>query len=149
MQVNFWGGVRLIQAVLPHMLASGKGHIALNLTADVLVHLPQDAPYAAAKSAMSAYASVLRREVKPHGVGVTLVYPGRVDTPMISHLRFHPLSGKISPAAVARATLAGIRRRQPVVILPFQARLLYYANVFSPRLADWITQTLHLQGWDN
>jgi hypothetical protein len=50
---------------------------------------------------------------------------------------------------VARAIVRAIHRRQPEVIVPFQARALVYLNTLSPRLGDWIARLFHLEGWEN
>ena len=66
---------------------------------------------------------------------------------MIDFLQVPSISAKIPPQAVARAIVNAILKRQPEVIVPFQARMLHYANVFSPSLGDWIIRTFHLDGW--
>ena len=80
------------------------------------------------------------------GVSVTSVLPGRVDTPMVAGMKFHPFSAKISPGTVARAILRAIERKQAVVVLPPQAGLLSLVNILSPALADWIGRLLWLEG---
>lgn len=147
MAVNFYGGVHAILAVLPKMLKQKSGHIVHVSTLDVYVTLPGDVPYVAAKSALSGFTDVLRQELHGSGVTVTSVYPGRVQTPMIQDLKLPWISSIIPPEAVARAILSAIRRREPVVILPFPAEILYFVRFFSTRLSDWITRIFHLQGW--
>lgn len=145
--INFFGSVYSIQAALVHMLAQKSGHIVAVTSMDGKIGLPPDAPYVSAKFAMTGFLEVLRQEVREHGITVTNVMPGRVDTEMIGHLNFTWISAKISPEYVARGILNGIRKRKAIVILPPQARLLYYANVFSPRLSDWLSRVFRLEGW--
>jgi short-subunit dehydrogenase len=76
------------------------------------------------------------------------VFPGRVDTPLIESIRVPAVSAKIPPEAVASAIVRALRTRQPEVILPFQARLLYWVNALSPSLGDWFVRILHLEGWE-
>jgi NADP-dependent 3-hydroxy acid dehydrogenase YdfG len=147
--INFFGSVYCIQAALAHMLAQKSGHIVAVTSMDGKIGLPPDAPYVSAKFAMTGFLEVLRQEVREHGIAVTNVMPGRVDTEMIAHLNFPWISAKISPESVARGILNGIRKRKTIVILPPQARLLYYINVFSPGLSDWLTRLFHLEGWTN
>jgi uncharacterized protein len=147
LDVNFFGGVYCIKAVLPHMLAQKSGHILVVTSMDGKIGLPPDAPYVSAKFALTGFCEVLRQEVSDHGIAVTNVLPGRVDTVMIDHLRFLWISPKISPESVAHGILNAIRKRTPVVILPPQAKLLYYINVFAPRLSDRLSRLLRLEGW--
>lgn len=149
MAVNFYGGVYSVLAVLPHMLEQHSGHIVLVTSMDGRIGLSPDAPYVAAKFALSGFGEVLRQELYQTGVYVTTIYPGRVDTPMIGDLQFHWITAKIPPEAVARAILKGIERRRAGVYLPFQVRLMYYLNVFFPLLADRVARYFQLEGWEN
>jgi NADP-dependent 3-hydroxy acid dehydrogenase YdfG len=148
LDVNFYGMLRPVLGVLPVMLERRSGHIVLMSSVDGRKGLPLDAPYVAAKSAMRGFSDVLRQELHRTGVGLTIVYPGRVDTPMIDHLRFHPISAKISAEAVAKATLAGIRHNRVEVVIPKLAWALIYLDLLMPRVADWWVRFLHLQGWE-
>ncbi len=144
--VNFYGSVYLVLAGLPHLLQQGQGHIVLVTSMDGKKGLPPDAPYVAAKFALSGFGDVLRQELHGTGVAATVVFPGRVDTPMIADLRVPWISAKIPPEAVARAIVQAIRRRRSEVIVPFQARLLYWAQCVAPKLADWAVRTFGLSG---
>ena len=68
MAVNFYSGVYTIQAVLPHMLERRKGHIVLVSSTDVKTAIPPDAPYVAAKCALSGFGDILRQELCGSGV---------------------------------------------------------------------------------
>jgi len=148
MAVNFYGGVYSVLAVLPHMLEQHSGHIILVTSMDGRIGLSPDAPYVAAKFALSGFGEVLRQELYQTGVYVTTIYPGRVDTPLIEDLEFFWISAKIPPEAVARAILRSIESRRAKVYLPFQVTLMYYLNEFFPRLADWIARAFRLEGWE-
>lgn len=148
MAVNFYGGLYQVLAVLPHMRSRRSGHIVLMLTMDAKTPLPFDAPYVAAKSAMSGFADVLRQELRGSGVHLSAIYPGRIDTPMIANLKFLPISAKIPPITVAQAVLKCIERRRVRVLLPAQVHLLNILNFFSPLLADFAIRTFRLEGWE-
>ena len=148
LDVNYFGGVYCIKAVLPAMLAQKSGHIVTVTSMDGKIGLPPDAPYVSAKFALTGFCEVLRQEVSDHGIAVTNVLPGRVDTVMIEHLRFSWVSPKISPESVARSIIDAIRKRKPIVIVPPQAKLLYYINVFAPRLSDRLSRFFRLEGWN-
>ena len=147
LDVNFFGGVYCVKAVLPHMLAQRSGHIVFVTSMDGKIGLPPDAPYVSAKFALTGFCEVLRQEVHDSGIAVTNVLPGRVDTVMIDNLKFAWISPKILPESVAAAILNGIRKRKPIVIVPPQAKLLYYINVFAPTLSDRLSRLFHLEGW--
>ncbi len=147
LDVNFFGGVYCIKAVLPHMLNQKSGHIVVVTSMDGKIGLPPDAPYVSAKFALTGFCEVLRQELKNSGISVTNVLPGRVDTPMIDDLQFSWISPKISSETVALSIVDAIRRRIPIVIVPPQAKLLYYINVFAPLLSDRLARVFHLEGW--
>ncbi|MCD6402144.1 MAG: SDR family NAD(P)-dependent oxidoreductase [Anaerolineales bacterium] len=147
MAVNFYGGLYLILEVLPIMLKNGQGRIIVVTSFDAKKGLPLDAPYVAAKFAMSGFAEVMRQELKPKGILVTTIFPGRVDTPLITDLKVPSISAKISPGKVAQAICKVIYKYRPEIILPKQAGLLYYLNVISPRLGDYLVKLFRLEGW--
>lgn len=146
--VNFFGSVYPILAVLPHMRAQHHGYIVAVTSMDGKKGLPPDAPYVSAKFALTGFLEVLRQELHGSGVYVSNILPGRVDTEMINYLRVPWISAKIAPEVVAEAIIRAILKRKPEVIVPFQAALLHYVNVFSPRLGDWLARRLNLAGWD-
>lgn len=146
--VNFYGTVHCMLGVLPHMLRQGSGHMILVTSMDAKKGLPLDGPYVAAKAAASGLAECMRQDLHGTGVHITTVFPARVDTPLIGSLRVPAISAKIPPEAVASAIIKALRTRPPEVIIPFQGRLLDYVNTISPRLGDWFTRVLHLEGWE-
>ncbi|MCS7178261.1 MAG: SDR family NAD(P)-dependent oxidoreductase [Anaerolineae bacterium] len=148
MAVNFYGVLHAVQAVLPHMVAQKSGHIVIVSSADGKKGIPPDGPYVAAKFAVTGLGDILRQELRPYGIAVTTIFPGRVDTPMIAHLRVPWISAKIPPETVARAVLRALRRRSPEIILPFQVRLFVYLSALFPSLGDWFTRQFHLEGWE-
>jgi len=144
--VNFYGALYSTMAVLPSMLARKSGHLVLVTSLDAKKGMPGDAPYVAAKFALRGLGEVLRQELYGTGVYTTIVFPGRVDTPMIVHLRVPRISAKIPPRKVARAIVRAIHRRSPELVIPLSARALFYLDTLSPRLGDWIVRRLRLTG---
>ena len=146
--VNFYGALYAILAVLPQMRRQGSGHLVLVTSMDGRKGLPLDAPYVVAKFALSGLGDVLRQELHGTGIHTSIVYPGRVDTPMIASIEVPRISAKIPPEAVARAIIRAIHRRQAEVVLPFGAKLLDALDFLSPRLGDWAVRSFGLQGSD-
>lgn len=81
MEVNFFGPVRLTQRLLP-ALKQARGRVVLVSSVDGLVSLPGNAPYDASKFALEAFADALRAEVSFWGVGVSVVNPSTMRTPL-------------------------------------------------------------------
>ncbi len=143
--VNFYGALHLVLAAQPIFQAQRHGHIVLVSSLDAKKGLPLDGPYVAAKYALSGIGGVLRQELADLGVHVTVVYPGRVDTPMIADLEVPWISPKLPPERVARAIVRGIRRNRAEVIVPWTGYLLYL-DLIAPRLADYLVRKLNLAG---
>ncbi len=149
MDVNFYGALRAVLPALPHMRQQRAGHIVLMSSMDARKGMPFEGAYVATKSALRGFGDVLRQELHGSGIAVTLVYPGRVDTPLIDDLAVHPVSSKMPPERVAAAVVRAIRRRQAEVFIPAGgARLLDVVATLSPRLSDWFVRLFRLQGWE-
>lgn len=79
-ETNFFGVVRMTNAVLPHMRRAGSGRI-INIGSLVgLLAVPYGAFYCATKFALEAYSEALWYELQPFGIGVSLIEPGFVRT---------------------------------------------------------------------
>jgi NAD(P)-dependent dehydrogenase (short-subunit alcohol dehydrogenase family) len=146
MAVNFFGALYLVLAVLPQLRRQGSGHIVLVSSMDGKKGVPPDSPYVASKFALTGFGEVLRQELHGTSIGVSTIFPGRVDTPLIDFLHVPWLSAKIPANAVAAAIIGAMRYRRAEVILPHRARLLLYVNNISPRLGDWAVRSFHLSG---
>jgi NAD(P)-dependent dehydrogenase (short-subunit alcohol dehydrogenase family) len=79
-ETNFWGCVRVVQAVLPQMREQRSGRIVLMSSIGGVIGIPFQAYYSASKFALEGFAEALAYEVAPFGVQVTLVQPGNVAT---------------------------------------------------------------------
>lgn len=101
MDVNYFGTLHTIKAVLPHMLAQGNGHIVnVSSMAGVIGGFGYTA-YAASKFAVYGFTEALRAEMKPHGIGVSLVLPPDTDTPQLREEReLQPLALRMITGSV-------------------------------------------------
>ena len=81
-RVNFFGAANTIEAVLPAMIDSGKGHIIGISSLSARRGLPLGYAYGASKSALTTMLEGLRVELKPMGVNITVIHPGFIRTPM-------------------------------------------------------------------
>ncbi|HEU5318689.1 MAG TPA: SDR family NAD(P)-dependent oxidoreductase, partial [Chloroflexota bacterium] len=86
--VNYFGMVYGLEAVLPGMLRRGHGRVAAvsSLVGDL--PLPRSAAYGSSKAAVTYLMRTLRFDLRPRGVGVTLIQPGFVKTPMVGGNEF-------------------------------------------------------------
>lgn len=86
MDVNYYGMIRVTQAVLPHMRRAGAGLIINNSSVAGRVAWPYMGTYSATKFAVEAYSQALRFEMAPFGVDVALVEPGPFPTSLINSI---------------------------------------------------------------
>jgi NAD(P)-dependent dehydrogenase (short-subunit alcohol dehydrogenase family) len=97
MEVNFFGPLRLIQAVLPGMRRQGGGLI-VNIGSNLAYRsIPTGAAYSASKAALLRLTESLRDEEARHGIRVLNVAPGVV----LTSLRDHALRHRVDPPAQA------------------------------------------------
>jgi NAD(P)-dependent dehydrogenase (short-subunit alcohol dehydrogenase family) len=80
-EVNLFGQIAVTRAVLP-MLRVAKGRVVLVSSIAGLVGQPFLGPYSASKHALEALGDALRLELAPDGIGVTLIEPGAIKTPI-------------------------------------------------------------------
>lgn len=95
LDTNFFGVVRLVGAVLPHMRERRAGRIINVSSLAGLTGVPFMSLYCASKFAMEGYSETLMHEVRPFGIDVSLVEPGFVDTPLSKGSKL--ASGMLSP----------------------------------------------------
>ncbi len=79
-ETNFWGCVRVVQAVLPQLRAQRGGRIVLISSIGGAIGIPFQAYYSASKFALEGFAESVAYEVAPFGVHITLVQPGNIAT---------------------------------------------------------------------
>ena len=87
-EVNFAGHLLCTKAVLGEMIASRRGQIVNIASVAGLFTLTPNAVYGAAKSGIVAWSRALRVELDRYGIGVSVVCPGRVETPFFEHETF-------------------------------------------------------------
>jgi NAD(P)-dependent dehydrogenase (short-subunit alcohol dehydrogenase family) len=108
-QINYVGALHVMAAVLPAMLARGSGHFSLIASVAGYRGLPKSLAYGPTKAAMINLAESLYADLHPRGIGVSLVNPGFVQTPLTAQNRFH-MPALITPEQAASAMLEGWRR---------------------------------------
>jgi short-subunit dehydrogenase len=146
MEVNFFGPLRCIQAVLPHMRQQGAGQIVNIGSILSVVVAPRNGVYSASKFALQAMSDTLRIELHGTGIEIISVLPAYTDTPFFEKMyrygnaaRMSPFKGQ-HPAQVARAILRGCSRHKRQVVLTVSSRIAIYLRRLSPRLLDFIVR---------
>jgi len=104
--INYLGAVHVLDAVLPGMLQRARGHISLVASVAGYRGLPQGLAYGPTKAALINLAETLYADLHPRGLGVSLVNPGFVETPLTAQNQF-PMPALISPAEAAGEILQG------------------------------------------
>lgn len=134
--INVIGVFNTVEPAIPAMCARKRGHIAIVGSMAGLRGLPYSPAYCAAKAAAHLYAESLRGALAPHGVNVSLIVPGFVDTPMAAGTKsWQP--GAMSDEKAARIIRRGLDRGKAVIAFPL---FIYYAmrlfTFLPPRIVD-------------
>ena len=151
MDVNYFGTVNTIKSVLPGMLVRGSGHIINISSLAGFFGIYGYSAYTATKFAVRGFSDVLRMELKPRGIRVSIVFPPDTDTPQLAfEASLKPpetkiLSGNarvLSADEVARITLRDAARGRYMIIPGLDGKLLYrlsglLGNLTYP-IMDWV-----------
>lgn len=108
-QVNYVGALHLLDAVLPHFLARRSGHISLVSSVAGYRGLPKSLAYGPTKAALINLGETLYVDLRDSGIGVSLVNPGFVETPLTAQNQFR-MPALITPQQAAQEILAGWQR---------------------------------------
>ena len=106
LDINYIGALNLLDALLPQLLATGRGHLSLVSSVAGYRGLPKALAYGPSKAALTHLAEALYLDLHPLGLGVSVIHPGFVATPMTAQNDFH-MPAEISPEQAAQAMLAG------------------------------------------
>jgi NADP-dependent 3-hydroxy acid dehydrogenase YdfG len=156
MDVDFWGVVNGTKAFLPHLIASGDGHIINVSSLFGLMSVPGQAAYNSAKFAVRGFTEALRQEMvlNGHPVKVTAVHPGGIKTSIARNglvaegvdaeaqaKFFDERMASTTPRRAAQIILAAVRKNKARVLVGLDAKALDlvvrltgsgYQRLFSP-----------------
>ncbi len=140
--VNLMGPIHVIECFVPPMMAAGMGGHLVNVSSAAgLFGLPWHAAYSASKFGLRGVSEVLRFDLRRHGIGVSLVCPGGVNTPLadtveivgvdvtresVQKLKTAFQRHAVTPEKAARAILRGIERDQFMVFTSSDIRIGYW-----------------------
>ena len=147
--VNLMGPIHVIETMVPPMVAAGRGGRLANVSSAAgIVALPWHAAYSASKYGLRGVSEVLRFDLARHRIGVSVVVPGAVKTPLVQTVqiagvdRDHPQVQRwvarfaghaVSPEQAADKLLAGVAKNKFMIYTSPDIRALYLFK----RLAWW------------
>ena len=146
--INLRGVVHGVHAAYPIMLEQGHGHIANTASLAGLVPMPMGIPYTATKHAVVGLSLGLRAEAAVHGVKVSVICPGFVDTPLLTSANpglpetavgsdVREFAQQVqrrlySADALAKDILRGLKKNQAIIVAPASGRAAWRGARLSP-----------------
>lgn len=156
MGINFWGVVHGTKEFLPHVIASGDGHVVNISSLFGLVSMPGQSMYNAAKYAVRGMSEALREEmlVAGHPVGVTVVHPGGIKTAIARNARvsakedkaqtaklFDEKLAKMTPERAAEIIVKGVQGDKARVLVGLDAHIVHQlAKLTGSRYQDIVAR---------
>jgi short-subunit dehydrogenase len=140
MQTNVLGVLNTVQPLLPRMMARRRGQIAIVSSLAGLIPV-RDAPsYSASKSAVLVYGLSLRDLLRARGIGVSVICPGYVTTPM-SQREIGEKPFEMLPERAVDIILRGLARNKAIIAFPFWFALAARIGGLLPdRLRERVTR---------
>jgi NAD(P)-dependent dehydrogenase (short-subunit alcohol dehydrogenase family) len=151
-EVDLMGPIHVIESFVPHMIrAGGGGHLVNVSSAAGLFGLPAHAAYSAAKFGLRGVSEVLRFDLEPHGIFVSLVCPGAVDTGLVETVELVGVQPSrsalqrmkadfrrraVTPEVAAAAILRGVERKQYLVFTSPDVMVGYFLQTRFPFLYE-------------
>jgi short-subunit dehydrogenase len=146
LEVNLRAPIVLAHALAPAMVARGRGHLLFMSSLAGKAATPGSALYNASKFGLRGFASALRADLRPAGVGVSTVFPGFIRDAGMFHeagVRLPPGVGTRRPEDVARAVISAIERnRGEVDVAPLPLRASTAFASLAPELAASVARRL-------
>lgn len=148
-EIDLMGPISVLECFVPPMIAARRGGHVVNVSSVAgLFGLPWHAPYSAAKFGLRGVSEVLRFDLRKNRIGVSLVCPGAVKTPLVGSVdivgvdRDNPKMRKlialferraVSPETVAEKILEGVEKNRYMVFTSPDGRFLHWLQrKFSP-----------------
>jgi short-subunit dehydrogenase len=144
--VNLRAPIALAHGLSPAMIARRSGHLVFISSLNGKAATPQTSIYNATKFGLRGFASAIRADMRPHGVGVSTIFPGFIRDAGIfadSKTKLPPGVGTRSPEDVARATIRAIEHnRAEIDVAPLGLRLGSAFAGLAPELATNLSRRL-------
>jgi len=140
--VDLWGPIHIIECVLKETIKAGKGGHLVNVSSAAgLFGFPIHSPYSAAKAGLVGLSEVLKFDLKRYNIGVTLVCPGAVETPLKNTVKIIGIDKSnpavreiqdkfseraIAPEKVAKQIINAIKKDKFLVLTSFDIKALFW-----------------------
>jgi NAD(P)-dependent dehydrogenase (short-subunit alcohol dehydrogenase family) len=142
MQINYFGALKLILALLPSMQARKSGHVINVSSIGAQTNPPRFSAYVASKSALDAFSRVIASEVVDDGVDITTIYMPLVRTPMIAPTRMYDMFPAITPEEAAEM-IAGAMIARPKKVATRMGTFGEVLYAVAPTVSDKILNTAY------
>jgi len=122
------------------MMARGRGQIGIVSSIAAFIPLPDAPSYSASKSAILTYGLALRSALRRSGVGVSVICPGYVETPMMDQ-ESGPKPYAMSAQSAAVIIVRGLAQNRSIIAFPFWFALITRLGGLLPdRVRRWTTE---------
>jgi short-subunit dehydrogenase len=140
METNVLGVLNSVQPVLPNMMTRGRGQIGIVSSIAGFIPLPDAPTYCASKSAILAYGLALRGALRQSGIGVSVICPGYVATPMMEQ-ESGPKPFAMSARSAADLIIRGMEQNRSIIAFPFWFALVTRIGGLLPdSVRRWTTE---------
>ncbi len=138
--INVIGAANSATAVMPDMLARGRGHLVVISSLAAYRGLPKSAAYCASKAAVSALFESLRLDLEPSGIDVSIIHPGFIKTPLTAGRQAQlPFLMELDDAV--EKIVSAIERRKKTYSFPWQLATVVRAGMIMPVwMYDWVSR---------
>lgn len=151
--INMWAPIRLTQALLPHMIERGTGHIVTTASVAGLMGAPMLGAYSVTKFGMVGYSEALRAEVAQYGISVSAVCPGVVRTKLVETIKTpgvkdgmsqqmdrYPSWVGLDEREAGKQIVKGIRKNKGYILIAREAKPLWYLKRISPEATYFVNK---------
>ena len=136
--INVLGAANSVAAVVPQMVERGQGQLVAISSLAAYRGLPKSAAYCASKAAMSAYFESVRIDLRGTGVGVTIIHPGFIKTPLTAG-RDAKMPYLMELDEAIPKIVSAIEKGKKSIAFPWQLASVVRAGMFMPAfMYDWI-----------
>jgi short-subunit dehydrogenase len=136
--VNVIGAANSVAAVVPEMLAHGRGHLVVISSLAAYRGLPKSAAYCASKAAVSAFFESVRLDLKGKGIAVTIIHPGFIKTPLTEG-RHADMPFLMELQDAVQLIVGAIEKRKKSYAFPWQLASIVRLGMIMPNsIYDWI-----------